>query len=320
MVEGDTVNDRKSRPALVLGGGGAFGSVQAAYVKAAHEMGFRPQVVVGTSVGSLNGAWVAMYPDDPGGLLDVWRGLHRVRVLHPNPLRMLARVVRRGGGLYSNEIVPRLIGDHIGEMRFDDTRLPLSVIATNLSEGRKAVFNAGPLAPAILASTSIPGIFDPVEIGGQLYVDGCVTASVDLVTAMTMGATEILAIDLTPSTLQGSCRPRTALGVLRRSFGVLSHATTDAMQAVVEQHLPVQVVRPKLDALSPWRIHVDEAELERALAEARETLRSVLDTDGRVIRREPATGTVIPANPATGRWFAPGRWRHRLHTSEQPAG
>jgi len=315
------VNDKVSRPALVLGGGGAFGSVQAAYVKAAHELGFRPQMVVGTSVGSLNGAWVAMYPDDPDGLLEVWKGLHRTRVLHPNPLRMVGRVVRRGGGLWANEIVPKLIDDHIGDLRFDDTKLPLGVVATNLSEGRKAVFRAGPLAPAILASTSIPGIFDPVEIGGQLYVDGCVTASVDLVTAMSLGATEILAIDLTPSMLHGSHRPRTALGVLRRSFGVLSHATTDAMQAVVEQHLPVQVVKPQLDALSPWRIHIDDAELERALGEAREVLRSALDADGRVVRREPELETVVAANPAARRsLLLGGRWKLRLRTSEQAAG
>ena len=64
--------------------------------------------------------------------------------------------------------------------------------------GEKHVFRSGPLSSAILASTAIPGVFEPVVLGGDQFVDGCVTASVDMTTAMEMGATEILAIDLTP--------------------------------------------------------------------------------------------------------------------------
>src|SRR5512142_271624 len=97
------------RPALVLGGGGALGSAQAAYIKAAHELGFRPRLVVGTSVGALNGAWVATRPDDPDGLIEIWRGLHRLRVLRLNPLKVAARMACLRGGVWTNEVVPALI-------------------------------------------------------------------------------------------------------------------------------------------------------------------------------------------------------------------
>lgn len=285
------------RPALVLGGGGGLGLVQAAYIQAAHELGFRPAFVVGTSVGALNGAWVAQNPDHPEGLLDIWRGIDRRPVLPANPLRLARKLLRRSGGVFPNDLVRTLVRDHIGDVRFDELALPLAVVATNLCEGRKHVFERGRLAPAIYASTAIPGVFDPVEIGGDRFVDGCVTASVDIETAITMGATEILAIDLTPA--PDGVHSRTAVGVLKQSMGILAHATTDAMAAFAAKQMPFQLVRPDLTRLSPWRIACDEAEIERALCDARQRLAAALHPDGSV---SPSGGGVapIPLGPVDG--------------------
>jgi NTE family protein len=254
--------------------------VQAAYIQAAHELGFRPTFIVGTSVGALNGAWVARNPDHPQGLLDVWRTVDRRPVLPANPLRLARQVLRRSGGVFPNDLVRTLVRDHIGDVRFDELELPLAVVATNLCEGRKHVFERGKLAPAIYASTAIPGLFDPVEIGGDRFVDGCVTASVDIETAMDLGATEILAIDLTPAPDGVHCR--TAVGVLKQSMGILAHATTDAMAAFASKQLPFQLVRPDLTRLSPWRLACDEAEIVRALNGARARLTAALAPDGSV--------------------------------------
>jgi len=71
----DESGQSERRLALVLGDGGAYGVVQAAYIQAAYEAGFRPSMVVGTSVGALNGAWVAMYPDEPEALVQIWHDL-----------------------------------------------------------------------------------------------------------------------------------------------------------------------------------------------------------------------------------------------------
>ena len=191
-------------PALVLGGGGAFGIVQAAYIQAAYEMGFRPGLVVGTSVGALNGAWVALHPDEPEALLEIWQTLHRHRILRGNPLKVALRAARRRRGIFRNDLVSNLLRTHIRSSRFSETKLPLRVVATNLTRGCKHVFNNGLIAPAILASTAIPGFFDPIEIGGELFVDGGIAASVDLATAVEMGASEILAVELAPiATLGG---------------------------------------------------------------------------------------------------------------------
>jgi NTE family protein len=288
---------RHGMRALVLGGGGTYGVVQAAYIQAAFELGFRPDLVIGTSVGSLNGAWVAMYPDDPEGLLEVWRGLGRIRVLRWNPVHLAARIARSPRALRDNDIVRGLIDAHVRDLRFEDARLPLAVVATNLTRGRKHLFREGPLAPAIAASTAIPGVFEPVEIGGDLFVDGCITASVDIASAIALGASEVLAIDLTPP--PGTVAPpRTAIGVLAQSFRILTHATTDAMEAIARSAAAVRVVRPDLAGLSPWRLDVSEGLIQAQLARARSELTRVIDPWGRVVpegRSHPGGSTRLAA-------------------------
>lgn len=283
----------QGRRALVLGGGGTYGVVQAAYIQAAFELGYRPDLVIGTSVGSLNGAWVAMYPDDPEGLLRVWRSLGRVRVLRLNPVHLARRVVRSPRALRDNDIVRGLIDAHVGDLRFEDAQLELAVVATNLTRGRKHLFREGPLAPAIAASTAIPGVFEPVLVDGDLYVDGCITASVDIASAIALGASEVLAIDLTPPPGQVAA-PRTAIGVLTQSFRILSHATTDAMEAIARAAAAVEVVRPDLAGLSPWRLDVSEGLIEEQLAQARARLSRVIDWRGRLVPQGRTPGERMP--------------------------
>ena len=136
------------------------------------------------------------------------------------------------------------------------------------------------LEQAILASTAIPGVFEPVAIGGELFVDGCVTASVDLATAAEMGATEILAIDLTP--LPAPARPKTAAGVLKQSFSILTSATTRAAETCLARQMPVRVIRPDLSHNSPWRLDDSAGSIARNLRLAADGLRGVFDSDGHI--------------------------------------
>ena len=269
------------QPALVLGGGGAFGVVQAAYIQAAYEYGFRPGLVVGTSVGALNGAWVALHPDEPDGLLKIWLGLDRLKLVDLAPHRLVQRLLKSRISLCTNEVVPGLIARHLAGIQFEETVLPLGIVATNLSQGSKRLFRAGPLDQAILASTAIPGVFAPVELDGDLYVDGGVVASVDLASAVEMGATEIFAIDLTPAPARAT--PRTAVGVLRQAFGILSSASTTAMEACLARQMPVRVLRPDLSRVSPWKLDDSAGSVAHNLRLAREALEDVFDSDGRVV-------------------------------------
>ena len=281
--------------ALVLGGGGTYGVVQAAYVVAAVEAGFRPSMIVGTSVGSLNGAWIALHPDEPEELLRIWLALDRLKLVRVNPLRMAARLVRHPMGMASNDVVPWLIREHMAGKSFADTRIPLAVVATNLSRGEKRVFREGSLHAAIMASTAIPGVFEPVEIDGDLYVDGGITASVDLATAMAMGAAEILAIDLTPP--PPLVHPKTVVGVLRQSLGIMSHAATGAMEECAAYSMPVRVIQPDLSASSPWQLADSAGSVAHNLTIARKEMRDALDAEGRVRVQGDLAACDLPPGP-----------------------
>gem|GEM_PF-783293 len=269
------------RKALVLGGGGAYGLVQAAYIQAAYERGFRPDIVVGTSVGALNGAWVALYPERAEELLPIWRDLDRIRVLRLNPIRLAGHVVRRRISLGRNQIVPYLVERYVGNLRFEDTAVRFAVVATNLTRARKHVFDRGPLGPAVLASTAIPGVFEPVEIDGELFVDGGMSCGCDLATAVELGATEILAIDLTPP--HNRRRPKTALGVLRQSLAAMSRSATDAMEACLRHQVPMRMIVPDLARQSPWRLDVTEQAIAHNLELARTSITRALDANGNII-------------------------------------
>ena len=267
-------------PALVLGGGGALGVVQAAYIEAAHQMGFRPKLVVGTSVGALNGAALALNPEHPEELLRVWLGMNEMALVHWNPARLASQLWKSPLSLSSNQVVPKLLREHFRGAAFADAKLQLGIVATNLTRGEKRVFTEGPLGQAILASTAIPGVYEPVVIAGDQYVDGCISASVDMTTAVEMGATEIFAIDLTQQ--PSRARPKTAVGVLKQSFAILSTATTRAVEACVSRQMTVRVARPDLTRTSPWRLDDSAGAIAHNLRLAREALAGVFDEDGRV--------------------------------------
>jgi len=287
----------RGRRALVLGGGGAYGIVQAAYVQAAFEAGFRPDLVIGTSVGALNGAWIALHPERPGALIEIWEGLGDIRVLDLHPVRLASRLIGRRRSLCTNSIVTRLIDEHLGDLSFEDTRIELAIVATNLTRGRKEVFRAGRIGPAIHASTAIPGVFEPYEINGEHYVDGCVTASVDIASAVQLGSTEVLAIELAPPFAPRQAK--TPLGVLVASLGVLSHSATDAAEALAAKQAAVHVLRPDLSGLSPWRLQQRPGMAREWLEAARAEVPAALDSLGRVkpaVTHRPRA--VIEAVPA----------------------
>jgi len=273
--------------------------------------------VVGTSVGALNGAWVAMNPERPEELLRVWLGLDQLKLVELSPMRLASKLVRRPISLTTNNVARQLIRRHLSGASFADTKIELGVVATNLSRGEKHVFRAGSLGRAILASTAIPGVFEPVEIKGDLYVDGCVTASVDLGTAVEMGATEIFAINLTPA--PAAARPRTAVGVLKQSFAILTSASTSAMEECVGRVMPVRVVRPDLSGSSPWRLDDSAGSIAHNLRLAREALAGVFDKDGHVApagtcwqSAGPAHGTLEAQPVSLERYFHPRSKRRAI--------
>ena len=240
-------NGHREAPTLVLSGGGAMGALQVGLLRVLIQRGFRPSRIVGTSVGALNGAFLAFYPDEAGieCLTEIWRGLEDERFIRVNPVRMAFRLASRKTALFSNAFLRELIAEHAEEDDFSATQVPLFVTATNLTTGRKHVFSEGPISEAVLASTAIPGVFSPVEIDGQSYIDGGVVANLDLETAVDLGAKEILAIDL--SHCFASPEPTNVVGVLTRTVDIVIRERVERDLAHLADRARIALIQPEIE-------------------------------------------------------------------------
>jgi NTE family protein len=184
---------RAHRPvAFVLSGGGSLGAIQVGMLQALFNAGIRPDMVVGTSVGAVNAAWVAGRPDSTGvsELVEIWKGLRREQVF---PLGWSAAVglLGRSNHLVSNAGLRSILERHLLYERLEDARIPVHVVATELNSGRAIVLSNGPAVPALLASCAIPGVFPPVKVGGRELVDGGVANHTPIETAVELGARRI---------------------------------------------------------------------------------------------------------------------------------
>lgn len=192
-----------ARRTWVLGGGGARGAAQVGVLHALFEAGVEPPAsIVGTSVGALNGSAIAAFPSLAGTMMlrEVWLSRQAAAVFQAHPLGVILSGLRR-------DLVSALPQDNVrrlihraetltGITTFEQLRVPLAVVATDLNAGKPAVFKAGDLGPALLASTAIPGVFPSVRINDREHLDGGVVDNTPLNTAVDEGAKDILAISL----------------------------------------------------------------------------------------------------------------------------
>jgi NTE family protein len=187
----------------VLGGGGARGAAQVGVLQALFEAGVdQPTKIVGTSVGALNGSAIAAYPSLAGTMMlrEVWVSRQAIEVFRAHPIGMILSGLKRDQvSAFPQQNILRLIERAqalTGITTFEQLRVPLAVVATDLNAGKPAVFRAGDLTPALLASTAIPGLFPTVRIGDREHFDGGVVDNTPLNIAVDDGAKEILAISL----------------------------------------------------------------------------------------------------------------------------
>ncbi len=190
---------------FVLSGGGAYGAVQVGMLQALAEAGIKPDRVVGSSVGALNGAFVAADPDGaPEQLRDIWGSVEAADVFGTRRrgtrrLGMMQHLAKSRSALLSAEAMTALIDRYSPAATFDGLALPFASIATDHRTGDPVILNQGQLAPALRASAAIPGVFPAQELDGKLLVDGGVVAMFPTVLARALGAETIVLLDATPS-------------------------------------------------------------------------------------------------------------------------
>lgn len=171
--------------------------MQAGMLRALAEAGLTPDLVVGTSVGSINGAMLARYPDDAiDRLSQVWAGMTRDKVF-PGGMFSMVRTLRESRThLFSNSGLAAVIGAHLGMgTGFEDLAVPLGVVATAVDTAEALLVRSGPLLPALLGSCAVPGIYPPVELAGRLVYDGGLVANVPMRQAIDMGARSLVVLD-----------------------------------------------------------------------------------------------------------------------------
>ncbi len=182
-----------STTALVLAGGGSFGAVQVGMMQSLANHGIAADMVVGSSVGALNGAFYAGDPTQAGvaHLAEIWRGLQR-RDVFPLTFRTLLSFLWRRDFLISHDGIRKLVDDHIPYRNLEEAKLPLHIVTTDIITGDSVVFSNGPAAEAIVASTAIPGAFEPVHYGDHYLADGALSSNTPVRIAVKKGARRLI--------------------------------------------------------------------------------------------------------------------------------
>jgi NTE family protein len=179
--------------AYVLGGGGVLGAAEVGMVRALAEAGIWPDLVVGTSIGAINGAVVAADPQASVPRLSaLWEGFAASAVF--SPVRRLATLVRSGTYLEAPDPFRELLARHLPARRFEDLVVPFQCVAASIERAAEHWFSSGPLLEAVLASSAVPGIFPPVAIDGEHYLDGGLVNSLPVGPAVRLGAARIFVL------------------------------------------------------------------------------------------------------------------------------
>jgi len=181
----------------VLGGGGSLGAIQVGMLQALAEHDIVPDLVAGTSVGSLNGAVLAHDPNSAANRLShLWARMTREQVFPGGLLAQVRTLQHSGTHLFPSTGLAAVIADFLGAgTTFADLALPFAAIAMDIATARPHVLRDGPLVPALLASAAMPGIFAPVQVGAFRLYDGGLVANVPMQQAVAMGARSLVVLD-----------------------------------------------------------------------------------------------------------------------------
>lgn len=205
---------RAPRLGLALGGGAARGFAHVGVIQVLEQNGIRPDLVVGTSAGSLVAALYAS-GKTAAQLESAALGMEEA-ALTDWALPIMGR------GLLRGEALARYVRKEVDGKLLENMSLPLGVLATDLSNGQGVLFRRGDTAQAVRASSAVPGVFAPVAIAGREYLDGGLVAPVPVRQARDMGAEVVLAVDISSSPEGNSAIG--SLQVLLQTFAIMGQS------------------------------------------------------------------------------------------------
>ncbi len=232
--------------AFVLSGGGSLGAIQVGMLQALDERRIHPDLLVGTSAGAINAAFVAGHGTGRGPLIqlsDLWRGLRRSDVFPLDPWRLLRAAAGARPSLYSNRRLGRLIDTHLGYGDLQDAGIAVHIVATDLLSGQEVLIGRGHAVSAVLASASIPGVLPPLERDGLFLVDGGVADNTAISQAVALGADRIFVL---PAGFACALDrpPATALAVVVHALTLLIEERLIVEVAHLRERVEITVLPP----------------------------------------------------------------------------
>lgn len=266
---------------FVLGGGGVLGAVEVGMLRALFRANFKPDLVIGTSIGAVNGALVAAEPAEAvtDRLVRLWASPEAREVYGDSLPRQLRRFAARTH-LHSPTPLRQVLERELGRnTAFEDLKIPFRCCAASIERAAEHWFHTGPVVDAVIASASVPGLLPPAHVQGQHYIDGGIVNSIPISEAVHCGAKLIFVLQvgrierpLTP--------PRRPWEVAQVAFEVARrHRFAREMAALphdVDVHvLPTGGGEPRDD--SPWAYRDMAAvgrRISRAYTASRRYLRS----------------------------------------------
>jgi NTE family protein len=224
----------KIRIGIALGGGAAKGFAHIGVIKMLEANGLKIEYVSGTSAGSVVGA---MYASG----MDSFQMQQQAFVLEESSIRDISLF---SGGLIKGLKLQDYVNAMVKNKPLESLRKPFAVVATQLETGQRTVFTRGNTGQAVRASSSVPGVFEPVKIGKFSYVDGGIVSPVPVDAARQLGADLVIAVDI--SSKASGKAPEDMLGIVNQSIMIMG-------QKLGEQELARAdvVIRPRVNAIGP---------------------------------------------------------------------
>jgi NTE family protein len=261
-----TVAETETKPpclGLVLGGGSVRGAAHVGVVSVLEREGIRPDVVAGTSVGAIVGAGVAAGVS-AAEMYELFETARWRRLVTPSWRSRLS--------LFDNHRLGALLERIVVAQTFDELDLPFAAVATDILNGIPFIFTEGPLREALVASSAVPGIFEPIRRQGRLLVDGALTDNLPVDAARNLGATLVVAVDIMPLP-NGAYEPKHLRDMLLLSMNVaVRSAACRSRQADL-------VITPDIARASYWKYSEARTVYEAGVQAAEEALphlRSIL--------------------------------------------
>ena len=234
----------------MLGGARNLGAMQVGMLQALLGAGVVPDLVVGCSVGAINGAAIARNPTVAGAaaLEELWTSMSRRDVWPVGRHRAPVRLFRRGSSVHGNAGLRAVLDRHLPPT-FEELAVPFACVAAELSTGEARWFASGPLRDAVLASAALPGLLPPVEVDGRVLIDGAAVDVVPVAQAVALGAERLFVLQI--KDLDAPAPPPTRpVEVLVRAFAIARNARLvhelGALSPSVEVHVLPVVEWPRL--------------------------------------------------------------------------